>query len=74
MDTYIVNIKGVTVWWCLYVLRNTLSIIWSSIHEKVEAELNKSVAYKKACISQRICTCSNSDVETLEKDVKYVQS
>ena len=33
----IVNIKIVSVWWCLYVcIKQHLSCIWSSIHEKVK--------------------------------------
>ena len=31
MDTNIVNIKSVEVWWCL---KQHLSDIWSSIHER----------------------------------------
>ena len=42
--------------------------------KKLKLGWKKSVAYKKACISQRIYTCSNSAIETLEKDVKYAQS
>ena len=37
---------------CLSIMVVVWSNIWSSIHEKLsnsEAELNKSVAYKKAC-------------------------
>ena len=41
---HIVNIRSVSVWWCLYVLSN----IWSSIHEKVKQ--NWSWVEKKRCL------------------------
>ena len=51
MDTNIVNIKRVSVWWCLYVL----SKIWATSEAQFMKKLNntegkvkKSVAYKKS--------------------------
>ena len=53
---HIVNIKIVSVWWCLYVcIKQHLSSIWSSIHEKVKQHRGwvekKRCLLKKACIS-----------------------
>ena len=51
MDTNIVNIKSASVWWCLYVLSNTKATFEAQFRKKlssVEAELKKSVAYKKS--------------------------
>ena len=54
MDSNILNIKCVTLSWCLYVLSNTLRNIWGSIHEKVKQHWSwigkrKRCLYKKAC-------------------------
>ena len=47
---------------CFSVYKQQLSNIWSSVHEKVKQQ------------SQPAITCSKLKIETLEQDVKYVQS
>ena len=50
MDTNIVNKKSVSVWWYLYVLRNTQATFEAQFMQKLsntEGELKKSVAYEK---------------------------
>ena len=53
MDTNIVNMKNVSVWWCLYVLSNTKATFEAQFTKKfsnTKAELKKSVAYKKSVL------------------------
>ena len=48
---HLVHIRSVSVWWCLYVLRNTWAKFEAQFMRKsrnTEAELKKSVAYKKS--------------------------
>ena len=50
MDTNILNVKRVSVRWWLYVLSNTFATLEAKSMKKfsnTEAELKKSVAYKK---------------------------
>ena len=50
MEINIVNIKSVSVWWCFYVLRKTWATFEAEFMKKLsntEAELKKSIAYKK---------------------------
>ena len=50
MDTNILNLKRVSVRWWLYVLSNTFATLEAKSMKKfsnTEAELKKSVAYKK---------------------------
>ena len=50
MDTNIVDIQGVSVWRCFYVLSNTLATLEAQFMQKLsntEAGMKKSVAYKK---------------------------
>ena len=50
MDTNIVNTRSFSVWWCFHVLSNTQATLESKFLRKLrntEAELKKSVAYKK---------------------------
>ena len=49
MDTNIVNIRSISLWWHLYVLSNT----WSSIHEKVKQHWGRSE--KKRCLYKKAC-------------------
>ena len=56
MATNILNIKSVSVWWCLYVSSNTEATFEAQFIKKLsnaEAELKKSVAYvkKSVCIT-----------------------
>ena len=51
MGTNIENIKIVSVWWCLSLLSNTSATSEAKFMKKLsntEAELKKSVAYKKS--------------------------
>ena len=53
MNSYIVNIKIVSVWWCFYVLSNTCATFEDQFKKKLsntEAALKESIAYKKVCI------------------------
>ena len=57
MSTNIVNIKSVSVWWCLYVLSNTSATFEAQFIKKLsnaEAELEKSVAYKKQRVNDQM--------------------
>ena len=50
MDANLVNVKSVSVLWCLYVLSNTsatFEALFMDMISKTEAELEKSVAYIK---------------------------
>ena len=53
MDTNIVNIRNISVWWCFYVLNYTKATFKAhSVHEKVKqqwgwTEKKKRVAYSK---------------------------
>ena len=52
MDTNIINIKSVSVWWCFYVLSNTSATFEAQFMKKLsntEAELKKALLIKKAC-------------------------
>ena len=52
MDRNKVNIKSVSVWWCFYVLSNTEATFEALKNlSNTEAEMKKSVAYKKTCNS-----------------------
>ena len=54
MDTNIVNIKSVSAWWCLYVLRSTLATFEAQFMKKlsiIEPELKKLLLIKKVCIN-----------------------
>ena len=56
MDKNVLNIKYVSVWWCLYVLSNTEATFEAQFMKKLsntEAELKKSDAYKKKRVSHR---------------------
>ena len=56
MDTNTVNIKCLSMMWCLYILSNTKATFEARFMKKLsntETELRKSVAYKKACIIER---------------------
>ena len=59
-----VNIKGVSAWWCLYVLSNTQATFEAQFMKKLsntEAELKKSVAYKrKRVVTIKIWKMPNS--------------
>ena len=58
MDTNIVNIKSVSVWWCLYVLSNTYATREVQVMKKVsntEAELKESVAYEIKSVFVILC-------------------
>ena len=53
MDTNTVNIRSVSIWQCWYVLSNTESTLDPQFIRKLsntEAELKKSVAYKKSML------------------------
>ena len=50
MDANTVNIRTISVWWGIYVLCNTWARLGAEFMRKLsntEAELKKSVAYKK---------------------------
>ena len=54
MDTNVVNIKTVSLRWCLYVLGNSRATYEAKFMKKLsntEAELKKTIAYKKVCIT-----------------------
>ena len=36
MDTNVVNIKPVSVWWCYIYIKQYVGDIWSSSHQKVK--------------------------------------
>ena len=58
VDTNLVNIKSVSVWWCLYVLSNTEATFEAQFMKKLgntEADLKKALLLKKACICYRTC-------------------
>ena len=59
MDNNIVNLKSVSVSWCLYVLSNiqeTFEVEFMKKLSNTEAEMKKSVAYKKVCSSGTVFT------------------
>ena len=54
MDTNVVNIKTVSLRWCLYVLGNSRATYEAKFMKKLsntKAELKKTIAYKKVCIT-----------------------
>ena len=58
MDTNIVNIKSVSVWWRLYVLSNTYATLEVQFMKKVSntvAELKESVAYEIKSVFVILC-------------------
>ena len=60
MNTNIIHIKSVSLWWCLYVaIKQHLSNIWSSIHEKAKQHLGR--VEKKRCLQKNLvaspCPC-----------------
>ena len=51
MVAKMLNTKCFSVWWCLYVLSNTqasLEALFIKKISKIEADLKKSLAYKKS--------------------------
>ena len=54
---YSINIKTVSLWWCLHVLSNTKATFEAQFIKKLrntEAKLNKSVTYKKSVFNIKI--------------------
>ena len=58
MNTNITTTKCASVWWQLYVLR--IEAQFTKKLSKTEAELKKTVTYKKKCISVDITERKNS--------------
>ena len=52
MDTNIVNIKSVLLWWCLYALSNAYATYEAQFTKKLSkthADFKKALLIKKAC-------------------------
>ena len=51
MGTNLVNIRSVSVWFCVYILSNTEATFETQFMKKLsntEAKLKKNIAYKKS--------------------------
>ena len=65
MDTNMAN-TSVSVWWCLYVLSNTQATFEAQFIRKLsntEAELKRTVAYKKKRVNHLVCLRQQENCE-----------